>query len=359
MGASKNKFKVLNSIDPERLLSADDSGKKQRAASLGVAKLVQDLKLKKKEQVDKVKKMEDREGDFNIILNTEERTGSVNASTHADILDFRSCVENMGIFDHPFTRSLFTWSNKQHDYYLARKLDRVLQKAKANWINEGDQETRFFHSMVARRRKSSTIRVIYDQSGVKLDTFDDMYNEVIKFFQNQLGTTDVNVKCSNIATIKELLNYSLPLGVDVVSSGMYPMWRSNMTFGDKRGWSIIGEDFIAAIRYCFEISFILSVFNSTTVVLVPKVPNPSIVKDFIHISCCTVIYKTITRILVRLLSTVFPSMISKNQTAFVKGRSIVDNTLLAQELVRGYNRKNISSRCALKIDLQKAFDSLD
>ncbi|XP_039051574.1 uncharacterized protein LOC120193006 [Hibiscus syriacus] len=47
-----------------------------------------------------------------------------------------------------------------------------------------------------------------------------------------------------------------------------------------------------------------------------------------------------------------------NQTAFVKGRSIVDNTLLAQEIVKGYGRKNISPRCALKIDLQKAFDSI-
>ncbi|KAE8687013.1 lectin-like protein [Hibiscus syriacus] len=37
---------------------------------------------------------------------------------------------------------------------------------------------------------------------------------------------------------------------------------------------------------------------------------------------------------------------------------IIDNTLLAQELVRDYNRKNISPRCSLKIDLHKAFDSL-
>lgn len=33
--------------------------------------------------------------------------------------------------------------------------------------------------------------------------------------------------------------------------------------------------------------------------------------------------------------------------------------LLAHELVRGYGRKSLSDRCAIKIDLQKAFDSLD
>ncbi|XP_039005546.1 uncharacterized protein LOC120132937 [Hibiscus syriacus] len=43
---------------------------------------------------------------------------------------------------------------------------------------------------------------------------------------------------------------------------------------------------------------------------------------------------------------------------FFKGRDIAENTLLAQEIVRGYSRKNLSPRCALKINLQKAFDSV-
>ncbi|XP_039000816.1 uncharacterized protein LOC120126790 [Hibiscus syriacus] len=60
MGGSKNKFEILASIDPEHLQPVEDSGKKQRAVSLRVAKLVQDLKLKKKEQVEKVMKLEDR-----------------------------------------------------------------------------------------------------------------------------------------------------------------------------------------------------------------------------------------------------------------------------------------------------------
>ncbi|XP_039013482.1 uncharacterized protein LOC120143162 [Hibiscus syriacus] len=47
-----------------------------------------------------------------------------------------------------------------------------------------------------------------------------------------------------------------------------------------------------------------------------------------------------------------------SQSAFVKGRSITDNTLLAQEIVKGYSRRNLSPRCSIKIDLQKAFDSI-
>lgn len=34
------------------------------------------------------------------------------------------------------------------------------------------------------------------------------------------------------------------------------------------------------------------------------------------------------------------------------------NVLMCQELARGYARKNISSRCVMKIDLKKAYDSV-
>ncbi|XP_075508007.1 uncharacterized protein LOC142544859 isoform X3 [Primulina tabacum] len=40
-------------------------------------------------------------------------------------------------------------------------------------------------------------------------------------------------------------------------------------------------------------------------------------------------------------------------------RSIVDNIHLAQELLRKYARKRVSKRCILKVDVQKAYDTVD
>lgn len=53
-----------------------------------------------------------------------------------------------------------------------------------------------------------------------------------------------------------------------------------------------------------------------------------------------------------------PTLIDIAQSAFTKGRNISDNILMAQELFRGYSRENGVAKCAIKIDLHKAFDSL-
>ena len=53
-----------------------------------------------------------------------------------------------------------------------------------------------------------------------------------------------------------------------------------------------------------------------------------------------------------------PELIDDSQGAFVRGRETLHNVLICQDLVRGYQRRSISPRCLLKIDLQKAFDSI-
>ncbi|GAB2297215.1 hypothetical protein Dimus_038459 [Dionaea muscipula] len=55
---------------------------------------------------------------------------------------------------------------------------------------------------------------------------------------------------------------------------------------------------------------------------------------------------------------VLSSIIDLSQAAFVPGRLIVDNVLLCQELLYGYERKHISPRCMAKVDLRKAYDSV-
>ncbi|XP_062104168.1 uncharacterized protein LOC133815329 [Humulus lupulus] len=48
-----------------------------------------------------------------------------------------------------------------------------------------------------------------------------------------------------------------------------------------------------------------------------------------------------------------------NQGAFVRGRSIAHNIMIFQDLIKNYDRAVTSPRCAIKIDLSKAYDIVD
>ena len=126
----------------------------------------------------------------------------------------------------------------------------------------------------------------------------------------------------------------------------------------KSAWPIVGEDVTKAVQFFFQTNTLYTAFNATIVALVPKYNNPNIMRDFRPISCCSVVYKCITKILANRLQKHLPCLIGKNQSAFTKGKSILDNIFMAQEVVRGYGRSTLSLRCVIKIDIQKAFDTL-
>ena len=82
-------------------------------------------------------------------------------------------------------------------------------------------------------------------------------------------------------------------------------------------------------------------------------------KEYRPIACCTVLYKIISKLITQRLHEVIHTVISDSQAGFIPGRKIADNIILAHELVKAYSRKNVSPRSMLKIDLQKAYDSVE
>ncbi|GKF79172.1 RNA-directed DNA polymerase, eukaryota, reverse transcriptase zinc-binding domain protein, partial [Tanacetum coccineum] len=93
-------------------------------------------------------------------------------------------------------------------------------------------------------------------------------------------------------------------------------------------------DLCAAIKEFFLTRKLLGEVNATLIAHVPK-------------SSLKRIKSTLSQI------------VDDNQSVFIPGRAITNNILLTQELLKGYNCVNGPKRCSFKIDIQKAYDTVN
>ncbi|KAL0433838.1 UNVERIFIED_CONTAM: LINE-1 retrotransposable element O protein [Sesamum latifolium] len=231
----------------------------------------------------------------------------------------------------------------------ATKLEQVMlqQRAKIQWLKGGDQCSRVFFRKVASRWASKRIFQIQEEGG---RTLSDPHEVVGKTIITE-GDTEALLKTVTATEVKRVffdVEEEKAPSPDGYSAGFY-----------KATWPIVGEKVTRAILEFFITGKLLKQLNATLLVLIPKVQAPSFVSEYRPIACSTVIYKVITKILVQRLSLVLDRLISPSQNAFLSGRSIWNNILLTQELFTGYNQQRLPPRCALKVDLRKAYDSVE
>lgn len=119
----------------------------------------------------------------------------------------------------------------------------------------------------------------------------------------------------------------------------------------KSAWEVVGKEVIAAIKHFFHTGKLLRETNATFITLIPKVLKADSFKDYKPISLCNLLYKFVTKILANRLKCVVRSLIRPNQTAFIEGRSIVENILVCLEVVKGFERSNHSPAVIMKINL--------
>lgn len=221
------------------------------------------------------------------------------------------------------------------------------QKAGMTWFKEGDKNTKFFHPHVNRRRRKLLIHKIEDAQGKVLDSNQEIGNEAVKICQEQFQESNWNQDFGELTCIPKMLiesdresmerwskkeeirhvvfdlNKDSAGGPDVFSSGFY-----------QACWDIIKEEVIQAVQAFFCGAELPRYITHTTLVLIPKKDVVRGFSDLRHISLSTFMNKMISKVIQGRVEKILHKIISPNQSGFVKGRRILENILLAQEIVR-------------------------
>jgi len=125
----------------------------------------------------------------------------------------------------------------------------------------------------------------------------------------------------------------------------------------RKNWEFIKDEILAALTLFHETGSIPKGCNASFIALIPKVRDPSMLEQYRPISLVGALYKIISKVLASRMKKVLPSLIDESQSTFVKGRGILDNVLMANEMVEEHRRKGKKGLC-LKVDFEKAYDSV-
>ncbi|XP_060216645.1 uncharacterized protein LOC132644105 [Lycium barbarum] len=178
------------------------------------------------------------------------------------------------------------------------------QKAGMKWFNDGDRNTKFFHSYVRGRRNKLTLKRIQDPSGTWLGNEVDIGSEAIRFFEAQFSEQNSGRDYALLKNIPKLITEEQQKNMQELPSESEVKEAVFSLNGD----SASGPDGLIGQFYqkCWEV----------------------IKLDVIQM------------------------------TGFVKGRSIAKNILLAQEIIRDINLRAKHTNVVIKLDMAKAYDRL-
>jgi len=244
----------------------------------------------------------------------------------------------------------------------------LFQKARQNWIKQGDHNTKFFHSAVKWRRARNQLHGIIDNNKW-CDDKEEAKDKVRKYFEERFARNDVcQVTLDKVRfnTISEADNVMLvsDFSEEEVRDAIWGCDSSKSPGPDgfnfgfiKSCWDILKKDVMNAVKDFAGFGCWPRGSNSSFLCLIPKVENPQQMGEFRPISLVGCLYKIISKAFSLRLKKVIGKITDIRQSTFLEGRGLLDSVLIANEVLEDYKRKRKQS-IFFKVDYEKAYDSV-
>ena len=243
------------------------------------------------------------------------------------------------------------------------------QKSRVKWLQEGDENSKFFHNIMSHRRRRNNISLVH-VNGVSVVGVQNIRTTVFNHFSTHFKNSaaarpGVETLSFRKLSYGEAGNLTKPLSMEEVKQAVWDCdsFKSpgpdGISFGFiKEFWEMLKEDFMRYIVEFHRNGRLTKGVNSTFIAFIPKVTSPQQLNDFRPISLDGCMYKVLAKVLANRLRGVLGNVISDSQSAFIKGKQILDGSLIANEAVDEARRLN-KELLMFKVDFEKAYDSVN
>ncbi|GJY78645.1 RNA-directed DNA polymerase, eukaryota [Tanacetum coccineum] len=213
----------------------------------------------------------------------------------------------------------------------------LAQKAKIKWSIEGDENTKYYHGIINKRRNNLVIRgIIVD--GEWIEDPNVVKNEFLSHFRDWFDNPGVS---------RLILDMDFPNKLS----------QDQMQDLERMFWSLNEDEVVDAVNHFFNNGFCPKGDNSSFIALIPKTQGDKMVKDFRPISLIGSLYKIIAKLFANRLVSVMGGLVNEVQSAFIANRQILDGPFILNEIIHWCKAKK-KQTMIFKVDFEKAFDSV-
>jgi hypothetical protein len=262
---------------------------------------------------------------------------------------------------------------ERHARLLVQEESYWRQRAKMHWLKDGDMNTKFFHMSASTRQRAKKIEKLVNEDNIEVTGQADLCAVALNYF-DYLFKSNSTVHEPVLSLIGPKISQEdnekllAPISKEELKTALFQMHPDKAPGPDgfnpafyQHFWELCGNDIYEAAKEWLDRGYFPSSLNETNICLIPKCERPSSMKDLRPISLCNVLYKMVSKLLANRLKECLEKCVSEEQSAFIEGRSILDNALIAIEVIHALKRKTRGGKgeLALKIDISKAYDKVD
>ena len=283
-------------------------------------------------------------------------------------------IEQMEELEHIDTEMI---KNKKLELENLRKerIQGIMIRAKIKWAEEGEKPTKYFCSLEARNYINKTVPKIQTDDGNIIQEQQDILKEIKHFYSDlykgkeRSQETDyqeiLNTLDHPILTQLERSKIEGEITEDEIAHVLKNM-KNNKSPGSD-GFTVeffkfFFKDLKTFIKRGINEGYLMGKFSITQrqgiITCIPKGDKPRhFLKNWRPITLLNVIYKIASGCIANRLKSVLPKLISSDQTGFISGRYIGENTRLIYDIMDHVDKEYIPG-LLLIVDFEKAFDSI-